>query len=79
MYGELECRKEDTDLIQAIIVNLGSPEAPVDNQILRLMNVLLSVRTDVEEKQKVMQEEFHIAMTMELGRICMRHVKPMEN
>ena len=30
------------------------------------MNVLLSVRTDVEEKQKVMQEEFHIAMTMEL-------------
>ena len=66
MYGELESRKEDTDLIQAIIVNLGSPEAPVDNQILRLMNVLLSARTDVEEKQKVMQEEFHIAMTMEL-------------
>ena len=51
----------------------------MDNQILRLMNVLLSARTDVEEKQKVMQEEFHIAMTMELGRICMRHVKPMEN
>src|SRR5699024_8156343 len=51
---------------QAIIVNLGSPEEPVDNQILRLMNVLLSARTDVEEKQKVMQEEFHIAMTMEL-------------
>ena len=66
MYGELESRKEDTDLIQAIIVNLGSPEEPVDNQILRLMNVLLSARTDVEEKQKVMQEEFHIAMTMEL-------------
>ncbi len=66
MYGSIESRKEDTDLIQAVIVNLGSPDEPVDNQILRLMNVLLSAKTDVEKKQKVMEEEFHIAMTMEL-------------
>lgn len=66
LYGSLEERKQDIDLIQAIIVNLGDPDQPVDNQILRLMNVLLSARTDAEEKQKVMQEEFHIAMTMEL-------------
>ena len=33
---EREFRKEDTDLIQAVIVNLGSPEEPADNQILRL-------------------------------------------
>ena len=66
LYGNPECRKEDTDLIQAVIVNLGNPDEEVDNQILRLMNVLLSARTDVEKKQKVMQEEFHIAMTMEL-------------
>ncbi len=37
----------------------------MDNQILRLMNVLLSSRTDVWEKQRVMREEFHIAMTAE--------------
>ena len=62
----MESRKEDTDLIQAVIVNLGNPDEEVDNEILRLMNVLLSSKTDVEKKQKVMQEEFHIAMTMEL-------------
>ena len=38
----------------------------MNNQILRLMNVLLSSQTDVREKQRVMREEFHIAMTAEL-------------
>lgn len=66
MYGELESRKSDTDLLQAIIVNLGDPDQPVDSRILRLMNVLLSNKKDVQTKQKVMQDEFHIAMTMEL-------------
>lgn len=66
MYGELESRKSDTDLLQAIIVNLGDPDQQVDSRILRLMNVLLSNKKDVQTKQKVMQDEFHIAMTMEL-------------
>ena len=66
MYGELESRKSDTDLLQAIIVNLCDPDQPVDSRILRLMNVLLSNKKDVQTKQKVMQDEFHIAMTMEL-------------
>ena len=66
MYGDIESRKSDTDLLQAIIVNMGDPDQQVDNQILRLMNVLLSNKKDVQTKQKVMQDEFHIAMTMEL-------------
>ena len=66
MYGDIESRKSDTDLLQAIIVNMGDSDQQVDNQILRLMNVLLSNKKDVKTKQKVMQEEFHIAMTMEL-------------
>lgn len=66
LYGDIDSHKQDSDLIQAIIVNLGEPDSKVDNQILRLMNVLLSAKTGVQEKQKVMQEEFHIAMTTEL-------------
>ena len=54
------------DLMQAVIVNLGDEDAPVDHRILRLMNVLLSERADAQSKQKVMEEEFHIAMTKEL-------------
>ena len=52
--------------MEILIINLGDAREPVDNQILRLMNVLLSSQTDVREKQRVMREEFHIAMTAEL-------------
>ena len=47
-------------------MNLGDPEEDVDNQILRLMNVLLSSKTSVQDKQKVMHDEFRISMTSEL-------------
>ncbi len=60
--------RRNIDLLQAVIVNLGGPDEPVNHKILRLMNVLLSSQTDVQEKQQVMQEEFHIAMTRELER-----------
>ena len=66
LFGNIETRKQDIDLLQAIIVNLGDPEEDVNNQILRLMNVLLSSKTGVEEKQKIMHDEFRIAMTSEL-------------
>lgn len=58
---------KNSDLLEILIINLGDAREPVDNQILRLMNVLLSAQTDVREKQRVMmREEFHIAMTAEL-------------
>ncbi len=55
----------DIDLIQAVIINLGDPHS-TENPILRLMGVLLSDTIKVHEKKKIMEDEFHIAMTMEL-------------
>lgn len=66
LYGEPDTCRQDVDLLQAVIVNLGDPESDMDNQILRLMNVLLSSEKTAEEKKKVMQDEFHIAMTVNL-------------
>ncbi len=66
VFGENVSPKENVDLMQAVIVNLGDAETPVQNQILRLMNVLLSEETNALSKQKVMQEEFHIAMTQQI-------------
>lgn len=66
VFGKVDTSGRDSDLMQAVIVNLGEPDKPVDNQLLRLMNVLLSAQTDVREKQRVMREEFNIAMTTEL-------------
>ena len=65
VYGSLEDNPMDIDLIQAVIINLGDPHS-TENPILRLMGVLLSDTIKVHEKKKIMEEEFHIAMTMEL-------------
>ena len=65
IYGSLEDNPMDIDLIQAVIINLGDPHS-TENPILRLMGVLLSDTIKVHEKKKIMEEEFHIAMTMEL-------------
>ena len=66
VFGENISTKENVDLMKAVIVNLGEEDATVDHRILRLRNVLLSERADARSKQKVMEEEFHIAMTKEL-------------
>ena len=49
MYGDIESHKSDTDLLQAIIVNLGDADHSVDNQILRLMKVSLGLLNSLEK------------------------------
>ena len=66
LYGSGRALRENVDLLQAVIVNLGDPEEAADSPILRLMNVLLSSDIGPGEKQRVLQEEFRIAMTTEL-------------
>ena len=66
VYGTPDTSGKNSDLMQAVIVHLGDANVPVGNQILRLMNVLLSEKTDAIKKQQVMEEEFHIAMTADL-------------
>ena len=60
--------------MQVLIVNLGDPDSPINNQILRLLNVLLSDKTDTNEKKRVLEDEYHIAMSRELesevSRLC---------
>ena len=66
LYGKGRTFRENVDLLQVVIVSLGDPEEAADSPILRLMNVLLSSDTGTDEKRRVLQEEFHIAMTTEL-------------
>lgn len=66
VFGDVQLKKENIDLMQAIIINIGDAKNPVENQILRLMNVLLSDNTDTNEKKLIMEKEFHIAMSKEL-------------
>lgn len=74
LVGDVSESKENYDLLTAIIICLGPPNGQRYNGILKLLEVLLSSRRKVEEKKKILQEDFHIEMTYslesEVWRMC---------
>ena len=53
-----------------LLLCLGGPGSESDNDILKLLNVLLSNETRADEKRKILQTEFDIPMTQTLeGRL----------
>ena len=74
IYGSPKDRHEEFDLMTAIIVNLKPGDDTVDNDILKLMNVLLAKDIPVKEKEDLMECEYNIPMTEEfteeVGKMC---------
>ena len=68
IYGEPYTKPENYDLMEVVILNLGDADMNSDSEILNLLNVLFSTSTTPEEKKQRLQDEFDIAMTVELER-----------
>ncbi len=66
VYGNPKLKPNSVDLMRGVIVNLGDVKEAGDNEILKLMNTLLSSTISADEKKRVMQDDFKIAMTEEL-------------
>ncbi len=66
VYGNPKLKPNSVDLMRGVIVNLGDVNEAEDNDILKLMNTLLSSTISADEKKRVMQDDFKIAMTEEL-------------
>jgi predicted transposase/invertase (TIGR01784 family) len=66
VFGNVEVDAENSDLLEAVIINLGEAEKQTDNDILNLLNALFSDTMPPEEKKKVLSEDFNIAMTEKL-------------
>ena len=66
LFGDIKPEVRNIDLIQAVIVNLGDPNIDINNDMLRLMNVLLSDKTEVKTKKEILHKEFGIPMSMEI-------------
>jgi len=68
--GQVKERPDYYDLLTAVVICLGDEEQQrsegAEADILRLLQVLLSDRMPVEEKQKILEKEFGIAMWQEL-------------
>lgn len=66
LIGEVTEKKENYDLLTAVMICLGGPEDDNYGGILRLLDVLLSSEKNAEEKKRILQEDFDIKMTKEL-------------
>ena len=59
-------QKENYDLLTVVMICLGHAEDDNYTGILKLLDVLLSSEKEAEEKKKILQEDFDIAMTKTL-------------
>ncbi len=68
LIGEVSEKKENYDLMTAVIICLGNFADKRYTGILKLLDVLLSSEKEAEEKKKILQNDFDIKMTRELER-----------
>lgn len=66
LVGEVKEKKENYDLLAAVIVCLGRPEGERYSGVLKLLNVLLSTEMTAKQKRQVLETGFQIQMTQTL-------------
>ena len=65
LVGSVKERKADYDLMAAVMICLGK-EGDSGTDLLKLLNVLLSTETGSQDKCQILEEDFHIRMTLAL-------------
>ena len=65
LVGSVKERKADYDLMAAVMICLGK-EGDSGTDLLKLLNVLLSTETGSQDKCQILEEDFHIKMTLAL-------------
>ena len=65
LAGSVKERKADYDLMAAVMICLGK-EGNSGTDLLKLLNVLLSTETGSQDKCQILEEDFHIRMTLAL-------------
>ena len=68
LIGDVSEKKENYDLMTAVIICLGNYKDEHYTGILKLLDVLLSSEKKPEEKKKILQNDFDIKMTRRLER-----------
>ena len=61
-------KKENYDLLTVLLLCLGDMGDETENGALDLLNILLSIKDDPDEKLQRLKEQFQIPITQGLGR-----------
>ena len=74
LIGEVKENPSHYDLMNAVMICLGNDPESQDNNILKLLEVLLSNDAKASEKKKILTEEFDISMSEkfegEVAKMC---------
>ena len=68
LVGHVTEKVENYDLMSAVMICLGKPDSENYHGVLKLLNVLLSSETTPKEKERILHDDFDIAMTQNLKR-----------
>lgn len=66
VFGDSHVEKENYDLMEVVILNLGEADSDADGGILDFLNMLFSSKVTPDEKKRILNEKYNIAMTEEL-------------
>lgn len=72
VMGYASAKREDYDLMEVVILNLGDASSETQSGILDFLNTLFSSEVTPEEKKKTLSEKYSIAMTADLEREVQR-------
>lgn len=68
LVGNATEKRENYDLMSVVMIGLGDPGEEDCQGLLKLLEVLLSSERELEEKKKILEEEFQIEVTKTLER-----------
>ncbi len=74
LFGNVKEEEVYYDLMSAVMICLGADEGAAENDLLRLLDVLLSVDKKAADKKEILERDFDIPMTEklegEVERMC---------
>lgn len=68
IFGEACYGESEYDLMTGVMVNLKADDESVGNDLLKLMNVLLSAKIPADRKKEIIEREFNIPMTRKIEK-----------
>ena len=60
-------KKKDYDLMEAIVIQVPNDVTEDDEPIIKMLSTLFSLKKSVAERKKILENEFGVAMTKNLG------------
>ena len=65
--GDAHADKDSYDLLSVVMIGLGDPNDERSDGMLRFLNTLLSTEMPIDEKKRILQDEFKCSMMMNVS------------